>query len=249
MIDHIYQDGRHYDRLYAGINQDLEFWIVQARKYGDPVLELACGTGRVTIPLIQHGFNVTGIDRSEAMLNEAKNKSAAQGVTVEWVSGDIRDFDLGKKFSLIILPSNTLCHLLTLPDFETCLTSVKKHLTVSGKFIIDVFVPKMELLVNRAGERFPFGEYDDPEGPGRVVVTHSYTYEPDTQIKGIKTFHSFSGKDEEIEGELNMRIYFPQELDAFLKYNGFVIEHKFGDYEQAAFGPESEKQLIVCSAK
>jgi hypothetical protein len=44
-----------------------------------------------------------------------------------------------------------------------------------------------------------------------------------------------------------MRMYFPQELDALLKYNGFVIEHKFGDYEQAAFGSASEKQLIVCA--
>jgi SAM-dependent methyltransferase len=249
MIDHIYRDGWHYDRLFSGANEDLTFWISQAKKYGDPVLEFACGTGRVTIPLAQQGFSVTGIDSAEAMLNEAKKKSAEQDLAVEWVSGDIRDFDLGKKFSLIILPANALCHLLPLADFEAGLVSVKKHLAVDGKFIIDVFVPKMELLVNRPGERFPFGEYDDPDGPGRVVVTHSYTYEPDTQIKRIKTFHSFPGQAEEIEGELNMRMYFPQELDALLKYNGFVIEDKFGDYERAAFGAESEKQLIVCSAR
>jgi 2-polyprenyl-3-methyl-5-hydroxy-6-metoxy-1,4-benzoquinol methylase len=97
MIDHIYQDGRHYDQLFSGANKDFPFWIGQAKKYGGPVLELACGTGRLSIPLARAGFSVTGIDHSEAMLDEAKKKSAEQGVAVEWVSGDIRDFDLGKK--------------------------------------------------------------------------------------------------------------------------------------------------------
>jgi SAM-dependent methyltransferase len=249
MIDHIYRDGRHYDQLFAGANEDLAFWISQAKKYGEPVLELACGTGRVTIALAKEGFSTTGIDNSEAMLKEARRKSVEQGVAVAWVEADMRDFDLGKTFSLIILPANALCHLLTLDDFEACLASVKRHLTREGKFIVDVFVPKMELLVDKPGERFPFSEYDAPDGQGRIVVTESYSYEPDTQIKRIKTFHSFPGQEEEIEGELNMRMYFPQELDALLKYNGFVIEDKFGNYEQADFTAESGKQLIVCSAR
>ena len=134
-------------------------------------------------------------------------------------------------------------------DFEACLASVKKHLADNGKFIIDVFVPKMELLIDKPGERFPFSEYDDPDGQGRIVVTESYSYEPDTQIKRIRTFHSIPGQNQEIEGTLNMRMYFPQELDALIKYNGFVIEDKFGSYDQAGFDSKSEKQLIICSLK
>ena len=247
MIDHIYRDGRHYDRLFTGGNEDLAFWVGQAKKYGDPVLELACGTGRVTINLAKEGFNVTGIDNSEGMLNEARRKSSEENVEIEWVKADMRDFDLGKAFSLIILPANALCHLLDLSDFEACLASVRRHLTHDGRFVINVFVPKMELLINKPGERFPFSEYDDPDGQGRIVVTESYVYEPDTQIRRIKTFYSIPGKDKEVEGELNMRMYFPQELDALIKYNGFVIDDKFGDYDQAAFNSRAGKQLIVCS--
>jgi ubiquinone/menaquinone biosynthesis C-methylase UbiE len=142
-IDHIYQDGRRYDQLFAGSNQDLAFWFDQARQHRDPVLELACGTGRVTIALAKQNFKMTGLDNSEAMLNEAKRKSAAANVEIEWIEGDMRDFDLGKTFSLIILPANALCHLLSLEDFEACLACVKKHLDSGGKFLIDVFVPKM----------------------------------------------------------------------------------------------------------
>jgi hypothetical protein len=160
----------------------------------------------------------------------------------------MRDFSLDRTFSLIILPANALCHLLYLSDFEACLASVRKHLAAEGRFIVDVFVPKMELLVDRPGERSVFSEYDDPAGGGKIVVTQSYVYEPHTQIRRIKTYHPIPGQDGEIEGELNMRMYFPQELDALIKYNGLQIEHKYDSCEQTAFGPGSEQQLIVCRA-
>lgn len=245
-IADIYLDGRHYDQLFANGSEDLPFWISQANQYGDPILELACGTGRITVILAQAGFNVIGIDKAEGMLREARRKSAEAGVEIEWVKADMRNFYLDKAFSLIILPANALCHLLDLGDFEACLANVRKHLAPNGRFVIDVFVPKIELLINKPGERFSFSEYDDPDGRGRIVVTESYIYESDTQIKRIKTYHSIPGEDAEIEGKLNMRMYFPQELDALIKYNGFVLECKYGSYDQTAFDTESEKQLVVC---
>jgi SAM-dependent methyltransferase len=250
MPDDIYLDGRQYDRLFAGAGEeeggDIPFWIDQARRCGDPILELACGTGRVTIPLAREGFRVTGIDSAAGMLREARRKSTEEDVNVEWVQADMRDWSLNRTFSLIILPANALCHLLHLSDLEACLSSVRKHLTREGRFIVDVFVPKAELLVNRPGERSTFTEYDDPDGEGKIVVTQSYIYEPDTQIKRVRTYHPIPDQDAEVEGELTLRMYFPQELDALVKYNGFQIEAKYDSYEQTIFGPESEKQLIVC---
>ena len=138
----IYLDGRHYDQLFTNGSEDLPFWISQAKQYGDPVLELACGTGRITVALAQAGYYVTGIDNAEGMLREARIKSAEVGVEVEWIKADMRDFDLSKAFSLIILPANTLCHLLDLSDFEACLASVRNQLAPNGRFVIDVFVPE-----------------------------------------------------------------------------------------------------------
>jgi SAM-dependent methyltransferase len=247
IICDIYRDGERYDRLFPSLSQDLPFWIATAREYGGPVLELGSGTGRVAIPLAQEGFGVTGIDTSEGMLQEARRKSFAAKVEVEWVIADMRAFDLDNAYSLIILPNNTLCHLLHRSDLEACLASVRKHLTPTGKFVIDVFVPKMELLIDQPEARFPFSEYDDPDNEGRVVVTESYIYETDTQIKRVTTWHAIPGMDEEVAEALDLRMYFPQELDALLEYNGFAIDGKFGDYEQTVFGAQSEKQIIVCS--
>ncbi len=246
MSDDIYLDGRHYDGMFSGQGEDLPFWTALAGKYGDPILELACGTGRVTLHLVQQGFQVTGIDNAEAMLAEAREKAAAAGLPVSWVEADMAHFSLDRRFRLIILPFNALCHLLTLAEFEGCMESVRAHLAPGGRFAIDVFVPKMELLVNRPGERSSFSEYQDPDGDGLITVTEAYTYEPDTQIKRITTYHRLPNQ-EEVEGQLNMRMYFPQELDALLRYNGFEIEAKYGRYDLAPFGPNSEKQLIVCA--
>jgi SAM-dependent methyltransferase len=248
MPDDIYMDGKHYDRLWGDAGEDLPFWIDQAQRYGDPVLELACGTGRVTIALAEAGFRVTGIDSAEGMLREARRKSAERDVDVAWVQADMRDFGLDGTFSLIIVPANAFLHLLYLSDLEACLGSVRKHLAPEGRFVVDVFVPKAELLINKPGERSTFAEYDDPDGRGKVVINQSYVYEPGTQIKRVRTYRPIPGADAEIEGELNLRMIFPQELDALVKYNGFQIEAKYDSYERTAFGPESEQQLLVCRA-
>ncbi len=242
----IYQDGRHYDCLFEDSDADLAYWKSLVQQYGDPVLELACGTGRVSIPLAQAGYRVTGVDMAEGMLREARRKSAQAGVDVTWVRADMRDFDLGRKFSLIFIPANALCHLLDVPDVEAFLACVRAHLKPDGVFAIEVFVPKVELLLDKPGERFPFSEYEDPEGRGQIVVTHSYVYEPDTQNKRIKTYTAIPGEAEEIEEELDMHMFFPRYLAVLLKYNGFEMEARYGDYDRSEFGPESEKQLVVC---
>ena len=124
----IYGDGRHYDLMFAPSQERLQFWVDLAHEYGGPVLELTCGTGLKTIPIAQAGFQVTGIDLSQAMLAEARRKASLLEVQVAWVWGDVRNFDLDRTFPLILLPGNAICHLLTLPDLEACLACAKKHL-------------------------------------------------------------------------------------------------------------------------
>jgi SAM-dependent methyltransferase len=180
------------------------------------------------------------------MLAEARGKSAGEGVCVEWIRGDIRDFELGRRFLLVIFPANALLHLLRLEDLEACLSCVRRHLRPGGRFIIDIFVPNLDILRRNAEDRSPFSEYPDPEGTGEVVMMESNVYDPAAQINRVKLFRVRPGGAEEPVGELNLRIYFPQELDAILRYNGFVIDDKSGDYDGRAFDSSATKQLIVC---
>jgi SAM-dependent methyltransferase len=251
MTDQIYRDGRHYDRLFVDYGGDLPFLLAQAQRTrrDDTVLELACGTGRVAIPLAQAGLRVTGIDLSSGMLAEAQRKAAAANVAVVWAGADMRAFDLAATFSTIILVANGLCHLLTLADFEACAACVRKHLAPGGILIIDVFVPNCGILTRDPTGRYPMSEpYDDPDGRGRVAMTHDNVYDPTTQINHITTYTTWSSGDE-IVGEVDMRMYFPKELDALLKYNGLPVIQKFSDYAGTPFAPGATKQLIISQAR
>jgi len=243
-LDHIYRDGRHYDHFHKDFVSDIPFWIKQAQMCGGPILELACGTGRITIPIASKNFEVTGLDLSETMLAQARKKGLNEKVDVEWIHADCRNFHLNKLFGLVIFPFNSMSHLHTLDDIEPCLLSVHKHLKPEGRFIIDVFNPYLSLLTRDASKRYPLTTYDDPDGNGAVEITESNIYDDSAQINRITMYYKV-GDLEERADELNMRIFFPQEVDAILKYNGFTIENKFGDFKENPFEPGSPKQIII----
>src|SRR5262249_46089024 len=96
----IYDEARHYDALFPGPN-DLPFYQRQIAACSGPILELACGSGRLTVPLAAAGVDITGIDQSHSMLEAAGKRAARENVRLSFHQGDIRNYDLGRKFGLI----------------------------------------------------------------------------------------------------------------------------------------------------
>ena len=245
-IQRIYLDGRHYDLAYSDYTEDIDFWVEQAKRYGSPVLELACGTGRITMPLAKEGFEVTGIDLAESMLEQAERNSQEQGLDIDWVKADMRDFRLGKSFPLIICPGQSISRLLTIEDIERCLAAVREHLAPGGRFIMELYNPSLEILSREEGERSPFLEYDHPDGEGKVRVDFSSLYEKATQLQHLTLHYSLPGVDEQPTERVRIRMYFPQELDALLKYNGFEVVEKYGDFDGKPFEAGDNYQVVVC---
>lgn len=243
----LYRDGRYYDIQHRNFKSDIPFYLDQARKYGDPILELACGTGRLTIPIAKEGYNIAGLDVSEGMLEKAKENARKKKLAIEWIKNDVRTFKLNKKFKLIIFPFNSIAHLHDLDSIDSCFTTVRKHLKTDGRFIVDMFNPKLSILTRNPKKRFPVAKYPDPDSNAMVVITESNTYDAAEQINYITWFYKI-GKNE-FTCELNMRIYFPQELDTLLIHNGFIIENKFGSFASSQFNSKSEKQILVCKLK
>ena len=137
-VYHLYANGNHYDQIYNAfsLEPEIAFYRDLAAQTDGPVLELACGTGRVAIPLARAGFQVAGIDVAQAMLDQARKKAAAEDLDVQWIYGDIRNFDLSGRFGLIFIPNNSICHVLTRTDFAAAIACVKKHLHPQGRFVI-----------------------------------------------------------------------------------------------------------------
>jgi SAM-dependent methyltransferase len=241
----LYYDGRHYDSREMHPTSDIEFWKKLAAQLGDPVLELACGTGRITIPLALAGREVSGLDILPSMIDQGRRKAAAKGCRINWVEGDCRDFDLCRTYSLVFIPYNSMNHLETLADLEACFRCVKRHMNSRSRFAFDIFNPRLDLLQRDPSQEYPHSAYDDPDGRGRIVITENNLYDPATQINTVRLFFRLPDGTT-ARDDLICRMWFPREIDAILKYNGFIIEDKFGDYDETPFRGDSPKQIVLC---
>ena len=243
-IDGDYLVAERYDQYYGAYRALPDWFLNDLAERGD-VLELACGSGRIAIPIAEHGINVTGVDYSEPMLSLARQKARDKNVEVKWIHADARQLETGRRYGTILLLANALWHFHTLADFENCIRTVKHHLAPNGLFVLSVFVPNVAILSRDPGVRYPYQDYTDEETGELIHVTMTYRYEPDTQT--ARSVH-YVGDTDEVVGGLNLRMYFPQELEALLRYNGLKIQEKFGDWDRSAFGPGSRHQLCLCAA-
>lgn len=122
---------------------------------------------------------------------------------------------------------------------------VREHLAEGGRFIVDVYVPSLPLLTVDPTVRQRLTTYDDPNGSGRIVVTHTGSYDAIAQIRSATTFHQFPGEALERQGSLVLRMYFPQELQALLRHNGFRIVETYGNYDRSPLTSGSPKQIYI----
>ncbi|MHA2394553.1 MAG: class I SAM-dependent methyltransferase [Promethearchaeota archaeon] len=248
--ENFYFSGQHYDSLVRSKEfsyKRILFYGKQSRKYGDPVLELACGTGEVSIPISKEGLSVWGLDFSEIMLRQAEKKSKELNLEIKWLKGDMTNFNLKERFSSIIMPGAAWNWILENNSMERCLSCVKKHLKQNGRFIFDAFNPDLNILQRDPSKRYPLHEYPNPHAEGNVIVIGTNRYEKSSQILYHKAYYEIG--DKEIIKELKLRMYFPQELDALLYYNGFIIDQKFGTYDEEPFNSDSNTQIVICHKK
>jgi ubiquinone/menaquinone biosynthesis C-methylase UbiE len=155
----------------AGVLQnDVEFYLEQAAVAGGPVLDLGGGTGRVALPLARAGYEVTLVDRSDAMLRRADEKLTELppdvGGRVRIVNGDIADFELRNEYGLAIAPFRAFQALLTPAAQRSCVRSVQRHLVPGGWFVVQLFDPLLQTLVAEPGA---------PPNPDRGTVRHPKT--------------------------------------------------------------------------
>ena len=176
----LYDDPILYDRVVRPGPCEA-FYRDLARQTGGPILELACGTGRLTLPLARDGHEVVGLDASPAMLQATQDKADAEGVEIAFVQQDMRAFELGRRFPLIILCCNSLAHLTTNEDVKSGLACILKHLAPGGLFAFDIVNPDVRALARSHAEcmRLDLG----PNPSSAIAVEEIASYDPVQQIR------------------------------------------------------------------
>lgn len=243
-VGELIYDPNIYDGLNTQLN-DLEFykrWMPENMEA--QILELCCGTGRLTLPIAKEGYRICGVDNTASMLEQAKLKAAEEGVDIEYVEADMRTFELNKTYDLIFIPFNSIHHLYTNEDLFQTFKNVKKHLKEGGLFLLDCFNPNIQYIVEGEKGQDEIAAYTTEDGRD-VVIKQQMRYEKATQINRIEWHYFVNGTFDSVQN-LDMRLYFPKELDAYLKWNGFAIKHKFGSFDEDVFNDDSEKQIFVC---
>jgi ubiquinone/menaquinone biosynthesis C-methylase UbiE len=237
-----------YDaQMYDGLNTfltDLPFYKKWMPKNKDAkILELCCGSGRLTIPLAKE-FNICGVDNSKSMLQKAKEKALKEDVSIEFIEADIRTLHLPTQFDLIFIPFNSIHHLYQNDDLFATLNVVKKHLKDDGLFLFDCFNPNIRFIVQNDNKLESIASYTTKDGRN-VNIKQQMKYESKTQINRIQWHYFINNQFDSIQ-HLDMRMYFPQEIIAHLKFNGFEILHQFGSFDEDLLTDFSEKQIFVC---
>ncbi len=244
-----------YDASYAD-RSDSSFWLSVAAAAGDgPILELACGTGQVLIPLAEAGHEVIGMDLSGAMLDACRTRLAAlpEPVSrrVSLLEADMTAFDLGRTVPAILCAFNSFHHLRTVPQQLACLERCREHLDPQGLLVLDLFNPDPAPAPSESPDA------PDPTAVSTVEWTEGRTirrwmsrcdYDRVAQCNECEMTYEIIEADHSttrLTETFPLRLIYRYELEHLLARAGFRMLALYGDYDRSPFTGESFGMIVV----
>lgn len=248
--------ARTYDASVSDWPGEIDFYrelAAEARANGQAVLEVACGTGRVAIPLARDGVEVVGLDLSLAMLNVAREKSAGM-CNARWVQGDMRSFELGRTFGMVIIPGHSFQNILAEADQVACLKSIGRHLGPGGTLVVHLDHLDVRWLGELRGDRGdvfePAESFPHPKTGRQIRTSRAWSYELATQTAISQTVWEEIDADGEISdrwesGPLRFHCVFRFEMEHLLARAGFAVRAVYGDFFRGELRDGSSEMIWV----
>jgi ubiquinone/menaquinone biosynthesis C-methylase UbiE len=243
-----YVDYAEYYDFDHDTTVDVSFYLDYAHQCGSPILELACGTGRLMIPLAEAGFEVYGVDFSENMLAICRQKVAERHLQdrVHLVQADMADFELPRQdFSLAYIPVRSFMHLFTQHHQLSCLSRVYDHLRPGGHLIVDVYAPNYHRLADEPDGPFVVRkEYDLPNGHHVIRRDRFVRNDVVRQIQYYEMrFEEYDSRATLVRARtipMDTRYTFRYELQLLLERVGFEVIDIYRDYERNPYDGTGE---------
>ena len=244
-----YEGVAEFYDLFAD-NEDLPFYLEYARKQNSPILDLAAGTGRVTFALAFEGFEVTALERSPSMLSVFRERleNTPLEVTnlIEVIDGDMTEFSLDTKYSLVIIPAS-FGHALTTEQQLSTLSCIRNHIRDDGVFILDLFPGG----VMNEHSTFVDSPATLPDGRtvtrlGIINIDHA---KQSLHIHLRFRVENSDGKIEEINVVSNAAVIFNREAELLLRIVGFEILEEFGGFDKRPYTTDSGRRILILRKK
>ena len=245
-----------YDTAVPDWPGEIDFYcqLAQSTKAASGnVLEVACGTGRVSQQLAKSGVDVTGIDLSPELLEVAREKSA-DVQNIHWVVGDMRSFDLGQTFGLAIIPGHSFQFMLTPDDQVSCLECTKRHLSPEGVLVVHLDHQDVSWLGSLPRQAMgTFSEWRELKHPltGRTIRTsNEWAFEPSTQTATVTTVWEEVGPGDVVvqrwqRDPMLLHCVFRFEMEHLLRRTGYSVEAVYGDFYKTTLKDESDQMIWV----
>ena len=238
--------------------RDVPFWRRVASAVGGPVLELGCGTGRVSVPLARAGVNLVGIDRSAPMLDRARkrllrsrsrSRSSNPQIlkSLDFIRGDIRSLPFeDETFPMVLAPYGILQSLIRPRDLTATLASVARVVAPGGTFGIDLVpdVPKWREYENRVQLR-------GRAGGARLTLIESVRQDPKRHLTTFeqKYIERKGGRSREHRFDLTFRTLSVRQMTRQLEKAGFRVDAVLGDYRGRPWDDRADVWIIMAKKR
>ena len=248
--------AKYYDGAYAAKKDlvDLPFYVDLAKRIGGPVLEIACGTGRVLLPIAREGIEIHGVDNSPAMLGILRKRLAIEppevAAKVRLYEGDMREFRLGRKYPLAIMPFRPMQHMYTVTDQVNALRTAAFHLAGNAMLVFDVFYPKFEVLQSGIGQEILEFEWPDPTNAKRVV-RRFFRKDAVDKIQQVFSFtflvRTYEGERLVLEETVAMTLgyYTYPHLRALFQLAGLQVVEEYGSFARNALDNSATEMIFL----
>ena len=249
--------ARFYDKgnEIKGYDWDINFYRSFVQE-GTKVLELGCGTGRITLPLIASCKSITAIDFSEQMLEILQQKVSKLDADTRkrlfLQKDDMCSFNTEDFYDLIIFPGLAFMALTTDEQRRNCLSCAAKHLAVGGKIVLDMIHPDEDQVSRTGNVRIDFEYFDEELNCTVRKLSIVEGHDKEKQTQGIKYTFELLQNDrciETIEDRFELAYLYRHQLQALFEETGFSIERSYGWYDFSSVDPNNKQLLIYVLSK
>ncbi len=245
-----FDDGDFYDILCQGLEYGIDFYVGLAREAKGPVLDIACGTGRVLLPVLQSGADADGLDLFPPMLETARRKATALGLSPAFHHADMSDFTLPRRYALITITFNAFCHMLTTDDQLRCLGCIRRHLLPGGLLAFDGAFPGLVWIGAPQDQRELEAEIKHPHTGQTMRAYDTRGFDRVAQLQRSRNEVELDEPDGTTRivhrSEFLVRWTYKAEMELLLRAAGFARYELFGGFDRRPLAQETD--AMVCLA-